>query len=184
MADFQNFRSAIGGFNREDVVHYIEYMNNKHAAQLNQLNTELQALQTELAALRSESREHCSQAAQLQEAQDKIVQLEQELESARNAANTAVPAAPTDSELEAYRRAERMERLAAERVAQLYNQANAALAEATARTDESSAQVGQLADGLSLQISQLLRAINASKNTLQNAAATMYAISPAASEEE
>ena len=28
MAAFQNFRSALNGFNREDVVHYIEYTNN------------------------------------------------------------------------------------------------------------------------------------------------------------
>ena len=40
MAEFQKFRSSLGGFNREDVVHYIEYINNKHAAQLNQLKNE------------------------------------------------------------------------------------------------------------------------------------------------
>ena len=44
MAAFQNFRSAFNGFNREDVVHYIEFLNSKHAADLNQLNAELEYL--------------------------------------------------------------------------------------------------------------------------------------------
>ena len=74
MAAFQNFRSAVGGFNREDVVRYIEYMNNKHASQVNQLNTELQALQEELAQLRSQA----DLTAQLEEANARIAQLEQE----------------------------------------------------------------------------------------------------------
>ena len=37
MASAQNFRSAFNGFNREDVVHYIEYLNAKHTGALNQL---------------------------------------------------------------------------------------------------------------------------------------------------
>ena len=32
MAVSKNFRSALGGFNRQDVVRYIEYMNTKHAS--------------------------------------------------------------------------------------------------------------------------------------------------------
>ena len=39
----QNFRSAFYGFNREDVVRYIEFLNNQHAAQLQQLQNQLQA---------------------------------------------------------------------------------------------------------------------------------------------
>ena len=42
MAGMQNFRSAFHGFNREDVVSYIEYMNHQHNAQVTQLNTQLQ----------------------------------------------------------------------------------------------------------------------------------------------
>ena len=41
----KNFRSAFNGFNREDVVRYIEYMNNKHSAELEQLNSQLQLAQ-------------------------------------------------------------------------------------------------------------------------------------------
>ena len=35
----QNFRSAFNGFNREDVVRYLEYINTKHTTQVNQLNS-------------------------------------------------------------------------------------------------------------------------------------------------
>ena len=35
MSQNHNFRSAIGGFNRQDVVRYIEYLNNKHTDQVN-----------------------------------------------------------------------------------------------------------------------------------------------------
>ena len=32
----QNFRSSLHGFNRQDVANYLEYLNNRHAAQVNQ----------------------------------------------------------------------------------------------------------------------------------------------------
>ena len=44
MAAPQNFRSALNGFNREDVVHYLEYINSKHTHQINQLTSENQEL--------------------------------------------------------------------------------------------------------------------------------------------
>ena len=37
MATPQNFRSAFNGFNRQDVVHYLEYINTKHQDQINSL---------------------------------------------------------------------------------------------------------------------------------------------------
>lgn len=187
MAEFQNFRSALGGFNREDVVHYIEYINNKHAVQLNQLKTEVQTLQAELDEQRRATQQEDSLSAQLAEAQARIQQLEQDLEEARKPVQPIVVAAPqqekTADELEAYRRAERAERRAAERVAQLYDQANAALADAAVRTDASAQQVSQLADTLNLQLQQLLSAISAGRNTMQDAAAAMYAVRPLSDKE-
>ena len=43
MSELKNFRSAFRGFNRQDVVNYIEYINNTHNAQVEQLNNQLQA---------------------------------------------------------------------------------------------------------------------------------------------
>ena len=45
-----NFRSSLHGFNRQDVASYLEYLNNRHAAQVNQLNTDLEALRRQAAA--------------------------------------------------------------------------------------------------------------------------------------
>ena len=47
MAEILNFRSAFNGFHREDVVHYIEYLNAKHATEVNQLNAELEQLRSQ-----------------------------------------------------------------------------------------------------------------------------------------
>ena len=52
MAAPQNFRSALNGFNREDVVHYLEYLNTRHSTELNKLKLENEALQAEVTMLR------------------------------------------------------------------------------------------------------------------------------------
>ena len=49
MLEQQNFRSAFNGFNREDVVHYLEYINTKHTNQVNALTTEVEELRARLA---------------------------------------------------------------------------------------------------------------------------------------
>ena len=51
MAAPQNFRSAFNGFNREDVVHYLEYLNAKHTNQINQLTAENEALRAQVDTL-------------------------------------------------------------------------------------------------------------------------------------
>ena len=49
MAEQKSFRSAFNGFNREDVVHYIEFLTAKHKAQVNQLTSEAAFLKSKLA---------------------------------------------------------------------------------------------------------------------------------------
>ena len=46
----QTFRTAFNGFNREDVVHFLEYTNNKHQIQLDALREENRALQSKLSS--------------------------------------------------------------------------------------------------------------------------------------
>ena len=46
MAAQQNFRSAFNGFNREDVAHYLEYINTKYTNQINQLTAENEELRS------------------------------------------------------------------------------------------------------------------------------------------
>lgn len=160
MAGMHNFRSAIGGFNRSDVVNYIEFMNTQHSAQVAQLNTQLQNAQEALAqAQKADSGEL---QAQLDAAQARIAELEAAL---------AAKGAPTDSELEAYRRAERAERMAQERAAHIYAQANAVLADATLK-------VQSAADGIKNVAQQVTQQVQASEQQLQEAVAAMYAIRP------
>lgn len=175
MAGFQNFRTALNGFKRADVVHYIEYMNNKHNSQLEQLNTQLQTAQAKLAQANAANAEELQ--AQLDAANARIAELEAELSACREKAS-AEPPAQTGEELEAYRRAERAERLARERAAQIYAQANAALAEATLKVDNASSQIGTTVDQISVQLQEYQNSINSTRAMLQDAVTAMYAIRP------
>ena len=101
----------------------------------------------------------------------------------------AVPAEPVvsstmaDAELEAYRRAERMERIAKERADAVYHQVNATLAEASTQLSGAAGSYGQLVDSVVSQIDQLRAAVESGKIALENAAAAMGAIRPEGSEE-
>ena len=164
MAGIQNFRSALNGFNRQDVVSYIEYMNHKHNLQVEQLNTQLQA-----ALAKSGDGEL---QARLEAAEARI----QELEAAQGQAGECVSC--TEQELEAYRRAEKAERQANERAQQIYAQANAALAEASAKAEEISGQIGAAAETLAEQLKHYQQTILDTKGAYEDAAATLYAIRP------
>lgn len=161
MAAVQSFRTALGGFNREDVVRYIEYINNKHASEIEQLNTQLQT-----ALEQTKSSDNSDLLARLEAAEARCAELEAQLTEN----GQSVPAR-TGDELEAYRRAERAERLARDRAAQIYSQANAALADATVKVETISDNMNNLTDQLSAQIQE-------SKNLLQEAVASLYAIRP------
>lgn len=242
MAAPQNFRSAFNGFNREDVVHYIEYLNAKHTAEVNQLTSEAEFLRSKLdnpdqdpltlemlAAAEAERDEYKQQldeqltvmdelekrcaaleaerdaalastgsSTAQQDLESRCASLEIELkaaleakvqaENARNAALLSRSQVSTssyrmDQELEAYRRAERTERLARERAELVYRQANGALADATVRVDEAATQIGEMTDRVMQHLSQLQAAVTSSKQALRDAAATMYTIRPGSTEE-
>lgn len=186
MAAQQNFRSAFNGFNREDVVHYLEYINAKHTSQINELTAEneqlrekltalpeeglLESLQTECAELNARLEEALAEKARLEE---RCAELEQQ--------TLSVPAEEVPSpsaELEAYRRAERAEREARERADLVYYQANGVLTEATAKVDSIAAEITDMADQVMAQLTQLQVAVSSSKQALQDAASIMSIIRP------
>lgn len=196
MAENQNFRSAFNGFNREDVVHYIEYLNSKHASEISKLNSEMEFLQgkADLAAVPMETQTDDNpiieqQAARIRELFDQCQAQEQEI-AALKAENERLTAElesaqqqeahpyRMEEELEAYRRAERTERLARERAEQVYSQANGALADATVKVDAAATQIGELSDQVMQQLAELQAAVAGSKDALTGAAAIMYAIRP------
>ena len=190
-----NFRSAFNGFNREDVVHYIEFLNSKHNAELTQLNSELDYLRTRQPEMPEpqiiqDEETVAQQAARIRELFDRCKALEEELETAKTErAQLAAQLESTqkqqnsyqsrmEEELEAYRRAERTERFARERAESLYRQANGALADATVKVDDAAKEVSQMADQVIAQLSELQNAVAGSKQALRDAAATMYTIRP------
>lgn len=160
MAAVQNFRTALGGFNREDVVRYIEYINNKHHSELEQLNTQLQTAKEALAQA-----DNTELLAKLEAAEAQCAELEAQL-----AAGVPAAAAQGD-ELETYRRAERAERLARDRAAQIYAQANAALADATVKVEA-------ISDSMNDLCAQFDTKMQEGKKQLQDAVASLYAIRP------
>lgn len=217
MATQQNFRTAFNGFNREDVVHFIEYMNSKHAAEISQLNSELEffrskpetqeepsvleeqaarieelvaqcaALEEDLAILRTEKAELEAQLSeamdagteienQLNAALEEKAQLAADLESARNQKTSFE--SRQNEELEAYRRAERTERMAQERANQMYQKATGVIADATCKVTDAADQLGQLSEGVLAQLEQLRQAVSGSNQALKDAAACMCAIRP------
>ena len=225
MAAPQTFRSAFNGFNREDVVQYLEYINTKHKNQIDQLTAENQELQAaaqrrplvdqddlreylqsqpseeleaanarceELSAQLEAEQARCRELAEQLEAEKaRCEELSRQLETSRQdnatqqpaSVNTAPASAETLSptaaeELEAYRRAERIEREAKERAELVYFQANGVLAEATAKVDGISADITDMADQVMSQLTQLQMAVSASKQALQDASSIMNTIRP------
>ena len=175
----QNFRSAFNGFNREDVVHYIAYINARHNTEVNQLKAELDLLQnqqTDIPDVSALEEELASLRAERDALLAKVAELEEQATAPAPA--VAAPAFSAEQELETYRRAERMERLARERAEQVYHQANAALADATVKVDAAALQISQMSDAVLTQLNGLQSAVNNSKQALTDAAATMYAIRP------
>ena len=167
----QKFRSAFNGFNREDVVSYLEYLNNKHSAQVNQLTAEAETLRSRLEGSQPVQDQADAVAALEQECNDLRAQLEelQERYDALAAQSAAAPAITADSELEIYRRAERTERLARERADLIYKQANGILTEVTVRVNDMAAQVMPAADQILGQLQQLQDTVSSSKQSLQDA---------------
>ena len=148
-----NFRSALNGFNREDVVNYIEFLTNRHVSDLSQMKAQLDAANEEIERLKTQPAP-AEDTEALSQAKARI------------------------TELEAYRRAERTERAARQRAAQLCSQANAILADATAKVEEAGSRMEETLGSVSTQLSALQTAILQGKSALRDAATELYALTP------
>ena len=185
MAAPQNFRNAFNGFNKEDVVQYLEYINTKHNNQVNQLTTEMEELRTkldqpneELLAVIESLKEQCAElTAKLDASEAARIALEEQLECKAEEAPAAEEPAVC-SELETYRRAERTEREARERAELVYFQANGVLTETCAKVDSISAEITQMADQVMSQLTQLQMLVSGSKHALQDASSMLSTIRP------
>lgn len=157
----KHFRSAFNGFNRQDVVQYIEFLNNQHNAKVEQLNNQLRNAQfpadSEL-------------QAKLDAALERVAQLEAQLAQANTGSS--------EQELEAYRRAERAERVAQERAQQICTQANAILADTTAKAEAAATRIAELANQANAQLQAYQQAVSGTQAVFQEAVDALGALKP------
>lgn len=186
MATTQTFRSALNGFNREDVVRYLEYLNTKHQNQVNQLTGELESLRSRLEELQACPRQDPQLEEELEAVTRERDALRAQVEELQAQSQTEGPEETESSgltgiaaqELEAYRRAERIERTAREKAELVYHQASGVLNEATAKIDGITDDITTKADEVMAQLTQLQMAVSSSKQALQEAASLMNTIRP------
>lgn len=191
-----NFRSSLHGFNRQDVANYLEYLNNRHAAQVNQLNTDLEALRRQAeapaedpqrTALEARCRELEQQLSIARKERDEALAqreaAEQKLASARQDREEALLRScgeklEANRELEAYRRAERTERMARERAEQIYSETGTVLTQASNRIEAALRQMTGISQQVTGQLDTLQTAIASSRLALQDAAQTIDKLKP------
>jgi seryl-tRNA synthetase len=191
-----NFRSSLHGFNRQDVANYLEYLNNRHAAQVNQLNTDLEALRRQAeapaedpqrTALEARCRELEQQLEAARKERDEALAqreaAEQKLASARKEREEALLQScgeklEANRELEAYRRAERTERMARERAEQVYSETGTVLTQASNRIEAALRQMTGISQQVTGQLDTLQTAIASSRLALQDAAQTIDKLKP------
>lgn len=191
-----NFRSSLHGFNRQDVTNYLEYLNNRHAAQVNQLNTDLEALRRQAeapaedpqrVALETRCQELEQQLAAARKERDEALAqkeaVEQKLEAAQRDREEALLRSSGEKldanrELEAYRRAERTERVARERAEQVYSETSTVLTQASNRIEAALRQMTGISQQVTGQLDTLQTAIASSRLALQDAAQTIDKLKP------
>lgn len=179
------FRSSFNGFNREDVVRYMEFINNKHSAQVAQLTNELEYLRgkqdtQDSGRVTQLEKDLAVAQAENENLKQRIAQLEKQL---ADRPDVPTAATATDSELEAYRRAERVERIAKERARQLTVQTAGVLRNASTQLENSSAALDELTGQMTRQLEQLRAAMENSRRTVREAADSVQ-VSPDGQEKE
>ena len=180
----QSFRSAFNGFNRQDVVHYLEYINTKHQTQVNELTAEADDLRRQLEDLQAKTTQVAKLEAQLAAMTEERDALHTQLEQMQAAEVVQEPRPEMDGgsqvadELDSYRRAQQVERSARERAELVYHQANGVLNEAIAKVDTATAEITAKTDEAMSQLTQLQMAVSTSKQALQDAASLMNTIRP------
>ena len=172
MSDFSKFRGSLGGFNRTDVADYIEKLCLTHAAELKERSRRAEELQTQLEETRAKLRETEADRDrlqdQLQEARDQLQEAHDALEAAT--APEPEPEEPEEPEeveapeeapdypsleLEAYRRAEATERLAARRAEQLSRQMQEFVAHISQRYAETGEEIAALSEDMRNDLQRL-----------------------------
>ena len=159
MTDFSKFRSSLGGFNRSDVANYIESLCMEHQKQLKAEKHEREAVLEQLNDLKKALDEETAKTKALEQelAQAKAVQ--EETQSMLEEALSIEPPAPQEDyhsmELEAYRRAEAMERATSERAARVRQQLGDLVEETAGRYEQVGQDIKSLSQDLTINLQRL-----------------------------
>lgn len=186
MADLSKFRSALNGFHRTDVVNYIESTSLAHQKEVRQLKEERELLKDEnaslsekLAAAKTKSeqlqKELDAAKAQLEQLREEDASLQQQIEAlALEATVLAEQAAQceqaaeeeeeadvslAEKELEAYRRAEAMERNALLRAERLNSRMSELCESARNRYADAGEEIAALSADLNGILTRLQEAV-------------------------
>lgn len=182
MTDFTKFRTALNGFNRSDVVSYIESVSSEQQNALRALQEENQKLKNE--KLKSEARimqmqkddealqeQITSLAAEAADLAEKLAQAEADRDAAESAyleltsqveasakqqeKDEQVEEEACNAELAAYRRAEAAERSAVQRANRLYSQISELCEAARSKYLESGDEIAAITADLNSGLSRL-----------------------------
>ena len=182
MSDVSRFRSAINGFNRTDVVNYVESISVEHQKQLRQLQNELAQLRAENETLSAEKDTLAGKISELEaELEATKTDLAAEQEARKHAEDEALellervpaeelpgddtesepdsPEAEPDSELAAYRRAALTEQNAAARARRLQARVTELCDNARSRYQDTGEEISALAVDLATGIERLQDAL-------------------------
>ena len=177
MADFTKFRTSVGGFNRSDVADYIEALCTEQKKACKALEDEKQSLASQLEeaqiSLTAKERELQALRQKLEETETALAASESALGEALELADaqTAPAEQPqaeqqeekTDfpaKELEAYRRAEATERLAAERAGRLRSRLSSLLDNVSGRYEQTGQEIQALSEDIRTNLQRMQEALS------------------------
>lgn len=193
-----NFRSALHGFNRTDVVQFIQAQTMEHERAIRVLKEEndrlKETLEEKRTALEACQEEKASLATQLEEAlaaipaEEKVATEEAPLPDldAPMAPATAVVASTATNfdelELAAYRRAEMTERMARERAAASAQRMQTIFSQAEEKLNLTSQDLATLLDAFRNDCEQLQQVLNTTRGIVDESSASLKAASDLAAE--
>ena len=191
--NIENFRTALHGFNRTDVVQFIQAQTTEHEKALRLLREENTRLQEALEAARAEAAEASTQLEALTAAQEAAAQSAEAVpspsESALNAPMapmaSVVSAAPSnfnEMELAAYRRAEMTERMARERAAASAERMKTVFAQADEKLTLTSQDFATLLDAFRNDFDKMEQLLSTAQGIVDESSAGLKAAAEVAGE--
>ena len=197
----EKFRSALNGFNRTDVVQFIQRQTAEHekalrlskeentrtsrtASELRELNAQLSAqleeLRAQKEALAEENARLLAEKSHLQEELNKRASVAPEAASVepeldRPFAPVSLPSEFNEMELAAYRRAEQVERLSRERAAASTERMRSIFEQADTKLSLTTADLGAVLETCNSDFAQLQQILSAAREVLGESSESLKA---------